>query len=51
MLSQEEIATIKAEIEKLRRNLNNCTDIGLRKFIKSLIEQEEQTLESERASK
>ena len=50
MLSQTEIANIKAEISKLRESLNVCTDTGVRSLIKALIEQKEQKLESERDS-
>jgi hypothetical protein len=51
MLSPEEIATIKTGIEKLKRDLDVCTDVGLRKLLETLIEQQEQKLQSERASK
>jgi hypothetical protein len=51
MLSREQIATIQFEIEKLRQDLDNCTDSGLKKVIRSMIEQQKQKLESERDSK
>jgi hypothetical protein len=50
MLSQAEIATIKAEIEKLREGLDVCIDRGIRFLIQAVIEQHEQKLESERDS-
>jgi hypothetical protein len=43
----DQIATIKAEIRKLKRDLDNCTDSGLKNVISFLIEQQEQKLKSE----
>lgn len=51
MLSQTGIANIKAEIEKPRESLDDCTDTGVRSFIKAMIEQQKEKLESERDSK
>jgi hypothetical protein len=51
MRSQAEIASIKAEIEKLRESLAVCIDTGIRQSLTALIEQHEQKLESERDAK
>ena len=41
-----EIATIRAELERLERALKNCADSGLRKWIEGAIEKQKQNLAS-----
>jgi hypothetical protein len=43
MLSRGEVATIKAEIERLEKALE-CTDAGIRDRIKAWVEEEEKKL-------
>ena len=38
MLSPEDIAKIKAEIEKLEKDLSSCNDSGVRKLITAWIQ-------------
>jgi hypothetical protein len=44
MLSQEEIAKIKVEIERLEKLREECTDSGIRKLIVAWIEAENKKL-------
>ena len=44
MLSSAEIATIRAEIERLDGALKNCADGGLRKWIEAAIEEQKRKL-------
>jgi len=44
MLSPSEIATIRAEIERLEEALKNCYDNGLRKWIEAAIEEQKKKL-------
>ena len=46
MLSPTEIATIRAELERLEKALKNCADSGLRKWIEGAIEKQKQKLAS-----
>jgi len=39
-----EIATIRAEIERLEKALKNCADGGLRKWIEAAIEEQKKKL-------
>jgi hypothetical protein len=41
-----EIATIRAEIERLEEALSNCYDNGLRKWIEAVIEEQKKKLTS-----
>jgi len=47
MLSLEEIAQIKAEIERLERLRKECTDSGIRNQIEAWIEAEKRKLASD----
>ena len=47
MLSPEEIAKIKATIEKLEKFRDNCADTGIRKLIEEWIEDQKKKLETE----
>jgi hypothetical protein len=47
MLSPEEIAQIKVEIERLEQLHKECTDKGIRKRIAAWIEAEKKKLESD----
>jgi hypothetical protein len=44
MLSRGEVATIRAEIERLEKALRDCTDGGIRDRIKAWIEEEKKKL-------
>ncbi len=44
MLSQGEVAIIRAEIERLEKALRECTDGGIRDRIKAWIEEEKKKL-------
>jgi hypothetical protein len=44
MFSSAEIATIRAEIERLEKVLKDCADGGLRKWIEGAIEKQKQKL-------
>lgn len=46
MLSQQQIATIKSEIEKLEYARNHCSDFGIMKLIDRWIEDQKMKLES-----
>ncbi len=46
MLSPTEIATIRAEIDRLEKARKDCTDSGLRKWIEAVIEKQKQQLAS-----
>jgi hypothetical protein len=46
MLSREEIATIRDEIERLEKARKDCTDSGLRKWIEAAIENQKGKLAS-----
>jgi len=46
MLSPTEIATIRAELERLEKARKDCTDSGLRKWIEAVIEKQKQQLAS-----
>jgi hypothetical protein len=46
MLSPAEIATIRAEIERLEEALKNCYDNGLRRWIEAVIENQKKKLAS-----
>jgi hypothetical protein len=46
MLSPAEIATIRAEIERLEKARKDCTDSGLRKWIEAVIEKQKKKLTS-----
>jgi hypothetical protein len=46
MLSVEEIAQVKAEIERLERLRKACTDTGIRNRIRAWIEAEKKKLAS-----
>jgi hypothetical protein len=46
MLSPAEVATIRAEIERLEKALKNCADRGLRKWIETVIEEQKKELAS-----
>jgi len=46
MLSPTEIATIRAELERLEKARKDCTDGGLRKWIEAVIEKQKQQLAS-----
>ena len=39
-----ELATIRAEIERLEKALKNCADGGLRKWIEAVIEEQKKKL-------
>jgi hypothetical protein len=41
-----EIATIRAEIERLEKALKNCADGGLREWIEAVIEEQKKKLAS-----
>ncbi len=47
MLSPGEIAQIRAEIKRLEKARDECTDGGIRKRIEAWIEEQKQKLESE----
>ncbi len=44
MLTPGEVATIKAEVERLEKALKECTDSGIKKRIEAWIEGEKQKL-------
>jgi hypothetical protein len=44
MLSRGDVATIRAEIERLEKALKECTDGGIRNRIKAWIEEEKRKL-------
>jgi hypothetical protein len=44
MLSRGDVASIRAEIERLEKALNKCTDGGIRERIKVWIEEEKKKL-------
>jgi hypothetical protein len=44
MLSRGEVAIIRAEIERLEKALNECTDSGIRDRIKAWIAEEKKKL-------
>ena len=46
MLSPAEIATVRAEIERLEEARKDCTDSGLRKWIEAAIEKQKEKLAS-----
>ena len=46
MLKPEEVAVINAEMDRLERALKDCSDSGLRKWIKAAIENQKQKLAS-----
>jgi hypothetical protein len=46
MLSAEETAKIKAEIERLEKARRECTDGGIRKLIEAWIEEQRKKLAS-----
>ena len=46
MLSAKEIARIRADIQRLEKARDECTDSGIRKRIEAWIEHEKRTLES-----
>jgi hypothetical protein len=46
MLSPGEISTVQAEIEKLEKARQDCTDSGLRKWIDAVIEEQKKKLTS-----
>ena len=46
MLSPTEIATIRAELERLEKARKDCSDSGLRKWIETEIEKQKQLLAS-----
>jgi|HubBroStandDraft_5_1064220.scaffolds.fasta_scaffold03208_9 hypothetical protein len=48
VLSPEEVATIKAEIERLEKARRDCNDGGIRKRIDAWIEEHKEKLESHR---
>ena len=45
-MEAREIATIRAEIERLEKALKDCADGGLRKWIEGTIEKQKQKLAS-----
>ena len=47
MLSPEEIAKIKAEIENLESDFDSCTDTAIRNMIEVRIKEQKQKLASE----
>jgi hypothetical protein len=47
MLSRGDVATIRAEIERLEKALRECTDGGIRDRIKAWIEEEKKKLRGE----
>jgi hypothetical protein len=47
MLSQGEVAIIRAEIERLEKALRECTDSGIRDRIKAWIDEEKKKLRDE----
>ena len=47
MLSREEVAKIRAEIERLEKAREDCNDGGIRKSIDSWIEEQKEKLISE----
>jgi len=51
MLSREEIANIKAEIERLEKALAECNDSGLQKQIGAWIEDQKNKLASSNAKR
>ena len=46
MLKPEEVAIIKAEIDRLEKGRKDCADSGLRKWIEGAIEKQNQELAS-----
>ena len=46
LLSPEEIAKIRAEIERLEKASENCNDGGIQKLIEGWIKEQKQKLES-----
>jgi len=46
MLSPAETAKIKADIERLEKARDQCTDTGIRKLIEAWIEEQKQKLAS-----
>jgi hypothetical protein len=51
MLSPTEIATIRAELQRLENARRDCTDTGLRKWIEAMIEEQKQKLVSEQGKR
>lgn len=47
MLKPEEVAVIKAEIDRLEKALKDCSDSSLRKWIEAAIEKQKQKLASD----
>jgi hypothetical protein len=47
MLSRGEVAIIRAEIERLEKAVEECTDSGIRDRIKAWIEEEQKKLVGE----
>jgi hypothetical protein len=46
MLSPAEITMVRAELERLEKARNDCTDSGLRKWIEAAIEKQKEKLAS-----
>jgi len=51
MLSPTEIATIRAELQRLENARRDCTDTGLRKWIEAEIEKQKQKLASQQGKR
>ena len=51
MLSPTEIATIRAELQRLENARRDCTDTGLRKWIGAEIEKQKEKLASEQGKR
>jgi len=51
MLSPKEIATIRAELERLEKARMDCTDSGLKRWIETAIEKQKKKLVSEQGNK
>ena len=51
MLAAEEVAKIKAEVEKFEDALRECTDSGIRKLIEDWIADAKKRLEADQDSK
>jgi hypothetical protein len=51
MLSPTEIATIRAELERLEKARKDCTDSGLRRWIEAEIEKQKKKLASEQGKR
>jgi hypothetical protein len=46
MMTPEEVAIIKAEIDRMERARKDCTDSGIRKWIDAVIEKQKEKLAS-----